>query len=187
MDDTELRKAIDDKVKERTIAILESMRARVESDVRQELIKAIIGGNWSDAESVKVPEGELSKETVTAVAQQAVDAKQVTNQVADQVAAFTGVRQLNDTTWACYHCAREFDTRRGAAIHANSCPENKLPQKLKNKRRFSSRRQHEVQRKPCIVPGCDKPSKGPRFHFLCEDHRNADEQQIKTWQAKKEN
>ena len=26
--------------------------------------------------------------------------------------------------------------------------------------------------KPCKVPGCGKPSKGPRFRFLCEDHRD---------------
>jgi hypothetical protein len=26
--------------------------------------------------------------------------------------------------------------------------------------------------KPCRVPGCGKPSKGPRFHFLCAEHRD---------------
>jgi hypothetical protein len=25
--------------------------------------------------------------------------------------------------------------------------------------------------KPCRIPGCGRPSKGPRYQFLCEDHR----------------
>jgi hypothetical protein len=34
---------------------------------------------------------------------------------------------------------------------------------------------------PCIAPGCGKPSKGPRFHFLCEDHRDAPKREWTAW------
>lgn len=32
--------------------------------------------------------------------------------------------------------------------------------------------------KPCRVPGCGKPSKGPRFGFLCETHREMNKADI---------
>ena len=35
----------------------------------------------------------------------------------------------------------------------------------------------------CICPGCKKLSKGPRFHFLCEIHRNAPKREWSAWQA----
>ena len=34
---------------------------------------------------------------------------------------------------------------------------------------------------PCIAPGCGKASRGPRFHFLCEDHRNAPKKEWEQW------
>ena len=34
---------------------------------------------------------------------------------------------------------------------------------------------------PCRAPGCDRPSRGPRFHFLCEEHRRASARQIEAW------
>lgn len=35
---------------------------------------------------------------------------------------------------------------------------------------------------PCIAPGCRNMSKGPRFHYLCEDHRNAPKRDWTAWQ-----
>jgi hypothetical protein len=40
--------------------------------------------------------------------------------------------------------------------------------------------------RPCIAPGCRNPSKGPRFHYLCEDHRNASKKDYEAWRAKQQ-
>ena len=34
----------------------------------------------------------------------------------------------------------------------------------------------------CIAANCKNPSKGPRFHFLCETHRKAPKAQVAKWQ-----
>jgi hypothetical protein len=34
---------------------------------------------------------------------------------------------------------------------------------------------------PCIKPGCGKPSKGPRFHYLCADHLGASKDEVASW------
>jgi hypothetical protein len=34
---------------------------------------------------------------------------------------------------------------------------------------------------PCIAPGCSNPSKGPRFHYLCEKHRDARKADYEAW------
>lgn len=36
---------------------------------------------------------------------------------------------------------------------------------------------------PCIAPACKNPSKGPRFHYLCEKHRHAPKKHYAAWQA----
>lgn len=36
----------------------------------------------------------------------------------------------------------------------------------------------------CIAPHCRKPSKGPRFKYLCEAHRGAAPDLVKIWQSK---
>src|SRR5262245_55317648 len=35
---------------------------------------------------------------------------------------------------------------------------------------------------PCIAPSCKNPSKGPRFHYLCDDHRDAPRREWEAWQ-----
>jgi hypothetical protein len=35
----------------------------------------------------------------------------------------------------------------------------------------------------CIAKGCRHANKGPRFHFLCVDHRGASMKTIAIWQA----
>jgi hypothetical protein len=37
---------------------------------------------------------------------------------------------------------------------------------------------------PCIAPGCTNPSKGPRFHYLCEKHRDAPKKDYEAWRLK---
>jgi hypothetical protein len=37
---------------------------------------------------------------------------------------------------------------------------------------------------PCIAPGCTNPSKGPRFHYLCEKHRDAPKRDYQAWRLK---
>jgi hypothetical protein len=33
----------------------------------------------------------------------------------------------------------------------------------------------------CIAPGCPNPSKGPRFHYLCEKHKDAPKKDYEAW------
>jgi hypothetical protein len=47
--------------------------------------------------------------------------------------------------------------------------------------RTSGRRKNIV---PCVAPRCGKPSKGPRFHFLCEDHLNAPRRDYMKWRER---
>ena len=35
---------------------------------------------------------------------------------------------------------------------------------------------------PCIAPACKNLSKGPRFHYLCDDHRKAPKKDWEAWQ-----
>jgi len=37
---------------------------------------------------------------------------------------------------------------------------------------------------PCIAPGCTNPSKGPRFHYLCEKHMSAPKKDYEAWRLK---
>jgi len=39
--------------------------------------------------------------------------------------------------------------------------------------------------RPCIAPGCKNPSKGPRFHYLCDKHRDAPRKDWEAWQSSK--
>jgi hypothetical protein len=34
---------------------------------------------------------------------------------------------------------------------------------------------------PCIAPNCANPSKGPRFHYLCEKHKDASKKDYEAW------
>jgi len=36
----------------------------------------------------------------------------------------------------------------------------------------------------CIAPGCTNPSKGPRFHYLCDKHRDAPKKEYEAWRLK---
>jgi hypothetical protein len=36
----------------------------------------------------------------------------------------------------------------------------------------------------CIAPGCTNPSKGPRFHYLGEKHRDAPRKEYEAWRLK---
>ena len=33
----------------------------------------------------------------------------------------------------------------------------------------------------CIAPGCKNLSKGPRFHYLCDNHRGAKKSEYEAW------
>jgi hypothetical protein len=37
----------------------------------------------------------------------------------------------------------------------------------------------------CIAPGCPNPSKGPRFHYLCEKHKDASKKDYESWRKAK--
>jgi hypothetical protein len=48
-------------------------------------------------------------------------------------------------------------------------------------RRAGTGRKKIVQ---CIAPGCTNPSKGPRFHYLCEKHKDAPKKEYEAWRLK---
>src|SRR5215813_9100188 len=48
-------------------------------------------------------------------------------------------------------------------------------------RRSGSGRKRVVQ---CIAPGCSNPSKGPRFHYLCEKHKDAPKKDYEAWRLR---
>ncbi len=33
----------------------------------------------------------------------------------------------------------------------------------------------------CIAPGCTNPSKGPRFHYLCDKHKDSPKKDYEAW------
>jgi hypothetical protein len=48
-------------------------------------------------------------------------------------------------------------------------------------RRAGTGRKRIVQ---CIAPGCTNPSKGPRFHYLCEKHKDAAKKDYEAWRLR---
>ena len=50
-------------------------------------------------------------------------------------------------------------------------------------RRLGAPRKKRI--KPCIAPNCTNPSKGPRFHYLCEKHMDAPKKEYEAWRAKR--
>ena len=48
-------------------------------------------------------------------------------------------------------------------------------------RRAGTGRKRVVQ---CIAPGCTNPSKGPRFHYLCEKHKDAPRKDYEAWRLR---
>lgn len=38
---------------------------------------------------------------------------------------------------------------------------------------------------PCIAPSCGSPSKGPRFHYLCDKHKDAPKKEYEAWRKAK--
>jgi len=48
-------------------------------------------------------------------------------------------------------------------------------------RRSGGGRKRVVQ---CIAPGCTNPSKGPRFHYLCEKHKDAPKKDYEAWRLR---
>jgi hypothetical protein len=54
----------------------------------------------------------------------------------------------------------------------------------RTRRTLAGRKKNVVQ---CIAPGCPNPSKGPRFHYLCEKHKDAKKADYEAWRkARKE-
>jgi len=93
------------------------------------------------------------------------------------LAAFEGVERLRNGTWRCVACGKEFPSRRGATTHNRKC-KGASPGASPIEGQGSV---IQVKRE-CIAPDCKNPSKGPRFHHLCEEHKRAPLKQVRTWQ-----
>lgn len=58
------------------------------------------------------------------------------------------------------------------------------PAKAAPKRKLAARRVKK-QIVGCIAPSCGNPSKGPRFHYLCEKHKDAPQKDYQAWRKSK--
>lgn len=68
-----------------------------------------------------------------------------------------------------------------AEVRALLAESGRTAGKLGGRGRRSAGRKRIV---PCIAPGCTNPSKGPRFHYLCEEHRKASRKDYEAWRLK---
>lgn len=152
-----IRPAIEAEARKAFEAAVEKRMKEVQPDVRRKVCAELVRTLFTDeiGAAIHVEDGPLTPETVKAILDHGI-AKEKHG-------------------WRCQYCGIVFDTQRAATIHARSCA--KRPQ---------AQAQPEAEKTPrsCIKPGCKHPSKGPRFHFLCEKHLDAPAKQWKVWKQK---
>lgn len=59
----------------------------------------------------------------------------------------------------------------------------KKPGAAKPKAKAKATKGGAIAGRVCIAKGCRKTSKGPRFHYLCDEHKGSSDKRIKEWQA----
>ena len=143
--------------------------------------------------AVPLPSGEYQCEVIGTKAKNGVVAVKLAVKASapSAMAVFEGIERLHNGKWRCT-CGEKFPTRRGATTHSRRCatalaarntmsnpepapcPEPALP----------TGGQGDVveMKRECIAPNCKNPSKGPRFHHLCEAHKQTPIKQVHLWQ-----
>jgi hypothetical protein len=79
---------------------------------------------------------------------------------------------------------QEFTNAITAAVRQNVASE--ISTFLKNGNGHQPRKSRIKRRiMGCIAPSCKNPSKGPRFHYLCDKHMEAPKKEWQAWRAAK--
>jgi hypothetical protein len=98
------------------------------------------------------------------------------------MAAFEGIERLHNGKWRCVACNKKFPTRRGATTHSRKCPK---PLTVDGHEVPKSAPPTEGQggvvqvKRECIAPDCKNPSRGPKSHNLCEEHKRTPLKQVR--------
>ncbi|MSP15658.1 MAG: hypothetical protein EXR73_03420 [Myxococcales bacterium] len=73
------------------------------------------------------------------------------------------------------------------AAKAPAAPAAPKPAQVKQAKKSKKPKKAAKVRKivPCIAPDCSNPSKGPRFHYLCDKHKDASKKEYDGWRAAK--
>lgn len=105
------------------------------------------------------------------------------------MAVFEGIERLHNGKWRCITCNKKFPSRRGATTHSRKCLKpvvidgHVVGTAVKTAAPSTEGQGDVVEKKrECIAPNCKNPSKGPRFHHLCEAHKQTPIKQVHLWQ-----
>ena len=178
---TEVLANIDIIIEERAQAQLLALRPIAERNARVSLLQELATSN-GEGEPIELSEhGPLSPEMVHELLTQALD----------PITAARGIKPAGEQ-WACAYCDKEYKTERAASMHSRKCEartsllaagNGTRALALRDKPKKKRKKRKSVKRL-CLKPGCDNPSKGPRFRFLCEDHKDAAMRNVNAWRKK---
>lgn len=173
-----IKKHLDQIIAERVEVTLASMQPVAERTARLEIFQQI---GADDNIKVEVEKAPLTPSMVQDILSQAMD----------PITAARGIKKVRGA-WVCAFCNETFDTERGATHHTKWCKHRNslltdLPIKpkrqsdvVKKKNGKDTRR----KRRECIKPDCHTPSRGPKYHHLCETHEGSSEKNVLAWQRK---
>ena len=160
-------------------ARLEELRPETEAAVRAELTESLLGAKPAAKHIVKVEPGPLTPQSAQKVLA-----------TLDPITLASGVTRAKHG-WMCVFCDMQFNTKRAASIHARSCDRRAAvlngaaaPAKIPKRQSSVVNKKGKAKVRTCIKPGCRKKSKGPRYHHLCEEHKDAPKRQMRAWQKK---
>jgi hypothetical protein len=155
-------------------ARLDALRPSIERAVRAKLADVLLGKRRDSKHVLRV-----HGKTLTPQATQKMLA------TLDPITAARGITQAKKG-WMCIYCETAFQTQRAASIHARSCDHRPAPNGTPQPKRQRSvvNKKGKAKARTCIKPGCRKKSKGPRYHHLCEEHKDTPKRQMRAWQKK---
>jgi hypothetical protein len=197
----EVMSIIEAVVEERTTQRMAALRPTIEQQARTKILHALA----ANGEHVADPVIELPPPTRKPLTPAMVH--DILTQALDPITVARGIKK-SGKQWACVFCDRPFDTERAASMHSRKCdkraevlakaqaPKPTKSKKTKNgvkktaakktaaKKTAAKKRRTRNANRQCIKPGCENPSKGPRFRHLCAEHKNANIRHVRAWQRK---
>lgn len=174
----EVVEIIDTLVSDRTDARLAAMRPLVEQHARTRILHALATNGNHVAEPVIALPQPRAPLTPTMV-------HDILTKALDPITASRGIAKKKGK-WTCAFCDRPFDSQRAASMHARKCDKRAevLARSKETVKPKTGPRKTKNSGRTCIKPGCDNPSKGPRNHHLCEEHKGAPKRHVRAWQRK---
>jgi hypothetical protein len=177
----EAKDAIDYFLAQRVDKRIVAMRTAAEQKARASILDTLIQPQLQDTDNgaaIEVPAGEpLDAAMVQTILSQALD----------PITAARGIKKAGKK-WACAYCDKAYTSERGASIHSKSCPKKgnglSATQPQAADKKTDKRLGKKAEKRQCIKPDCTAPSKGPRFRYLCVDHRTAPERSVLAWQRR---